>query len=957
MRYDAFVLYNQTADGRLAESVVKELQRFAKPWYKQRALRIFRDSSDLSASPRLWENIEKGLAESEYLLVMAAPNSAASKWCQKEISYWIDNKPLDNLLILLTEGELVWDDATRDFNWEKTTALSAESCKGIFEGEPFFVDLRDDKQRESYEMANGSFRDHIVLIAATLHKKSVGDMVGEEIQQHRRTIRIRNVAIAVLSILLLSVAGLGVYAEINRREAVTLKGIAEDEANRANREKIRSEKQTVVAQTNSSNAYLNSGLQLDALLAAVKACKKLKEIPELSEKDLSWYEAVIALHRAVYDTRELNRLETGHTRGVDVNFSPDGETILTVGGDGIIRRWSLRGEEMDSFETGHHGKGDGCSAIHSFGFSPEGRNLVTVGNEGRVKFWNRNDQPLREGFNLRVEGDGYCTSINGVRIDFKNKSLAIIDTDGNLSRWNFEGKMTGTLGKLLQNWSPYVFSSDGRLAATNKDGMIIVWGVGGKVLHRLKAGDVSTIEFSHDGQSLWFATREGLVKQVELNGIEIRSFESGQKAQRDGSNAVQSLVLTGDDSLVATGGADDTLKLWSRESRSPIVLQTHHGGSVSCISFSPDGSQVATASSDSPDSIVKIWDVPGEQPLTLDSSDEEITAVDFSPDGKMIATAGKGQITLVNLATAKEKTISTGSGKIYCLAFSHDGKIIGVGKFPDVEVWRCENGARILRVKHDELVQHVRFSQDDRNITAVSRRGTVATWSIDGEELEPNRSPWLSDLNSMPIVDGRLLATTGFISPDGKFIAAVTGRYNESLEIRDGTGNRLASFNTNQHASADFVSAITDFTISPDSQMIVTAGSDGTVKFWSDKGELILKLNAHRSYATAKFDPEGKILVTSSISDDRVKLWSRNGRQLASLDGGEHVTGAWFNSDGNKVITIGWEKVCVWNFDLDDLLRRGSRKLRDYLSNNPKMKEDQDLCNEIDGLVGRPRGS
>ena len=165
-----------------------------------------------------------------------------------------------------------------------------------------------------------------------------------------------------------------------------------------------------------------------------------------------------------------------------------------------------------------------------------------------------------------------------------------------------------------------------------------------------------------------------------------------------------------------------------------------------------------------------------------------------------------------------------------------------------------------------------------------------------------------------------------------------------------------ASLPLPQLASADFNSAITDFTISPDSRLIATAGSDGTVKPWSARGELIRTLNAHTQYAMVKFDPKGEILVTSSSEDDRVKLWGRHGGQLASLDGGGNVRGgAWFSPDGNKLISIGSEKVRIWNFDLDDLLRRGGKKLRDYLSHNPYVEEDRKLCDEIDALLGEKR--
>jgi hypothetical protein len=52
--YDGFISYSHAADDLLAPRLQAGLQRFAKPWWKRRVLRIFRDESSLSANPHLW---------------------------------------------------------------------------------------------------------------------------------------------------------------------------------------------------------------------------------------------------------------------------------------------------------------------------------------------------------------------------------------------------------------------------------------------------------------------------------------------------------------------------------------------------------------------------------------------------------------------------------------------------------------------------------------------------------------------------------------------------------------------------------------------------------------------------------------------------------------------------------------------------------------------------------------
>jgi hypothetical protein len=45
--YDAFISYSHAVDGKLAPSLQTALQRFAKPWYRLRAMRVFRDQTIL----------------------------------------------------------------------------------------------------------------------------------------------------------------------------------------------------------------------------------------------------------------------------------------------------------------------------------------------------------------------------------------------------------------------------------------------------------------------------------------------------------------------------------------------------------------------------------------------------------------------------------------------------------------------------------------------------------------------------------------------------------------------------------------------------------------------------------------------------------------------------------------------------------------------------------------------
>lgn len=132
MPYHAFISYSHAADGKLAPALQNALHRIAKPWYKRRALHIFRDHTNLSIAPELWGSIQTALSDSQYFILLASPEAAASKWVQQEVKFWLDNKPKNTLLIALTEGNIVWDSQANDFDWNLTIALPKNLKKCLY---------------------------------------------------------------------------------------------------------------------------------------------------------------------------------------------------------------------------------------------------------------------------------------------------------------------------------------------------------------------------------------------------------------------------------------------------------------------------------------------------------------------------------------------------------------------------------------------------------------------------------------------------------------------------------------------------------------------------------------------------------------------------------------------------------------------------------------------------------
>src|SRR5215471_5225241 len=220
-RYKAFISYSHAADGKLAPALQSGLERFAKAWYRLRALRVFRDKTGLSVTPELWGSIERALVSSEYFVLLASPASAQSKWVRQEVEFWLQHRSTDSLLVVLTDGNIAWDAVQNDFDWSKTDALP-EVLARRFKSEPNYLDLRWARVDTDVSVRKPKFLDAVAGISSTLRGVPLDDLIGEDISHYRTTRRLLRGAVVVLLILTISALYAAYVATRARNMAGTL---------------------------------------------------------------------------------------------------------------------------------------------------------------------------------------------------------------------------------------------------------------------------------------------------------------------------------------------------------------------------------------------------------------------------------------------------------------------------------------------------------------------------------------------------------------------------------------------------------------------------------------------------------------------------------------------------------------------------------------------------------------
>ncbi|MDQ6747156.1 MAG: TIR domain-containing protein, partial [Candidatus Dormibacteraeota bacterium] len=258
MSYDGFISYSHSADGKLAPAIQTGLQRLARPWHRIRALHVFRDETGLSVNPHLWSSIRSALDQSRYFVLLASPEAARSPWVNRELQHFLEGHPAENILPVLTDGELVWDSARGDYDPARSTSLPA-ALQGRFAEEPRHLDLRWAREEDQLDLRHSRFRQAVAGIAAPMHGVPREALEGEDVRLHRRAMRLAWASVALLALLTLGATTTGALALNYANAATASAGRARAAEARALNEADNARRAQADARLQASNAQAAEG--------------------------------------------------------------------------------------------------------------------------------------------------------------------------------------------------------------------------------------------------------------------------------------------------------------------------------------------------------------------------------------------------------------------------------------------------------------------------------------------------------------------------------------------------------------------------------------------------------------------------------------------------------------------------------------------------------------------------
>ncbi|HUQ73054.1 MAG TPA: hypothetical protein VM165_26225, partial [Planctomycetaceae bacterium] len=393
-----------------------------------------------------------------------------------------------------------------------------------------------------------------------------------------------------------------------------------------------------------------------------------------------FFQGAIALYEAA--TGKVLRTESSaHSASISsIAFNADGTELATASLDGTIKIWKDFKTLDVAKATSLMGHSDQVVAL---AYSPGDQRLMSAGKDKSVRLWDLEQNtaslhrviPGSGGQRARYSPDGTLMAIAGeLRLQLRD----------------------GTTGQVLLQLPR---RSDGMSAdsvAFSPDGRLLAAGFGG-------AKDVSLIE-------LWDIDRRERI--AELPGTTaIPGFTTTEY-----TGIVGALAFSPDGQQLVAGFGSLNLLGWGDRGNNPLLVYDvaakrvvrrleSHGNTCVSVTFSRDGSRMASASMDG---TARLWDAATWQErhvlhnpdVATDLGQRRVYDVAFSPDGMLLAMASaEGHVIVWNAETGEyQQTLHGHANEVWAVAFSPDGLTLASGSIDNtVRLWNVATWRELVR--------------------------------------------------------------------------------------------------------------------------------------------------------------------------------------------------------------------------------------------------------------------
>jgi WD40 repeat protein len=320
-------------------------------------------------------------------------------------------------------------------------------------------------------------------------------------------------------------------------------------------------------------------------------------------------------------------------------------------------------------------------------------------------------------------------------------------------------------------------------------------------------------------------------KQLKAHGGELRDLE-----------------VSPDGRVLASGGDDKTVKLWSLPAGELLHTLTGHTKLITDVEFTPDSRLVAAASEDRS---ISVWSVAdGKRLALLTGHTEWVSTIRFAPDGRLLVSRAANEWRTWSVPDATPGAVRQidGSGLAKSL-MTADGGTIAVGLAQGVALLSLPDLKQVALLEMGS-VHALAITPDGQTLAAAGRDGLVL-WSL----AQRQRIGAAANVTGVNVLS---------VTPDGKMLAS--GEASGAVRTWSLLDGRQVSVMTGHQG------AVGALAISPDGRHVVSGSSDSTARLWSvADGAPIATLEGHRgSVDHVRVSADGTTVITGQESDFQI---------------------------------------------------------------------------------------
>ena len=430
----------------------------------------------------------------------------------------------------------------------------------------------------------------------------------------------------------------------------------------------------------------------------------------------------------------------GHTDLVwSVAFSPNGQTLASGSQDRTVRLWDPNTGKLKRTLEGHR------DAVNSVAFSPDGQTVASGSWDGTARLWNPENGRLRRTL------EGHTDGISFIAFSPDGQTVASGSWDGTVRLWNPEnGRLRRTLEGHTHVVDSVAFSPDGRiLASGSRDQTIRLWNPENGRLRRTLEGhtsDVPRMMFSPDGQTLVSASRDDTIRLWNPN------TGQSKRTLTHRTGWTKSVAFSADGTTLLIGGHG--ISIWDTQTGEYKKSLAKDITDFFSVVFSPDGGMVASGSADNK---VRLWEYnDSDYEFPTITTNGRVRVVYLVPNDRSARPERMATLRRLMKDTQQffaDEMQSHGFGrKTFSVEADKAGEPVVHridGKFPEAHYYEEGTGHKAWTEVRDHFndreLQHIHFiaidlSHDDIHGGKSGGEGTIAFYSQNWQGVEGRRA-------------------------------------------------------------------------------------------------------------------------------------------------------------------------------------------------------------------------